>query len=178
MNTPLIVAYYDGDSEVQILSNFANTPFTLDGISYLCVEGFWQSLKTEDQIIRQRFSHLGGLDAKQLGNQIKSGAQVFTYKNKLYRVGSQQHHILLERAIRAKTEQNPQVVESFRLSGWRPLKHMLKNKYNQWRPGDSPSLPAIAFENILLKLREELALNKFTPTIDLPAGLTDDLLDT
>ena len=32
-------------NELGILSNFAETPFTLDGVTYQSIEGFWQMMK-------------------------------------------------------------------------------------------------------------------------------------
>lgn len=175
LRKPLIIAYYDGDSEVQILSNFARTPFELDGVTYQTVEGFWQGLKTEYPIIRDKIASLSdGFDAKQIGRKLAANSQLFTYQDKLYRVGSQQHHILLERAIRAKTAQNiKEIGVSLKLSDDRPLRHMLKNQYGNWRSGDSPALPAIVFEQIWTRIRQELNEGTFTPNMPLPDGIND-----
>jgi predicted NAD-dependent protein-ADP-ribosyltransferase YbiA (DUF1768 family) len=170
----LIIAFFDGDPEVKILSNFAHTPFELDGYQYESVEGFWQSLKTEDEELRNIIRTLYGISAKRAGRMVRGSASVFTYMNNLYRVGSEAHHKLFERAIRAKVSQNKEVEDSLRESGNLILKHMLKNKYNQWRVGDSPSLPAFVFENILMKIRTELQQNSFVPTLELPKGITED----
>jgi predicted NAD-dependent protein-ADP-ribosyltransferase YbiA (DUF1768 family) len=172
---PLIIAYYDGDSEVRLLSNFATTPFVLDDISYLCVEGFWQSLKTEYPVIRERFQHYEGLDAKQAGRLLAKagGGNLFTYQGNLYRVGSEEHHILLERAIRAKVDHNKHVRDAILATENRPLKHMLKNRFGSWKPGDSPALPAITFENMYYRIRKELQDNTFTPTLPLPKGINE-----
>jgi len=170
---PIIIAFYDGDETVKCLSNFAITPFVLDGISYKCVEGFWQSLKTEFSELRARFSYYDGIDAKQAGKTIRSsgGNRIFTYMNNLYSVGSYEHHVLLERAIRAKIDQNSYIKNALISTGNTPLKHMLKNKFGQYRPGDSPALSAITFESILRKIRTELLENTFVSTLPLPAGL-------
>lgn len=171
---PLIIAYYDGDSEVQILSNFARTPFTLDGVSYFSVEAFWQSLKTEYPIMREKIASLPeAFDAKQVGRKIATGSQLFTYQGKLYHVGSPEHHVLLERAIRAKTIQNPAVRTSLGLTGNRPLRHMLKNRFGAWRSGDSPALPASVFEDIWMRIRQELKDGTFKETLPLPKGINE-----
>ena len=159
--TPLIVAYYDGDSEVQLLSNFALTPFLLDEMKYQSVEGFWQGLKTEIPSIRSDIAMLSrGLDAKRIGQEL-STSNIFSYAGNLYARGSEQHHALLERAIRAKTQQNIEVQKCFIDSYPRPLLHMIKNRFGQLRTGDSPTLPAKVFEDILQRIRIELIENTF-----------------
>lgn len=169
---PLIIAYYDGDAEVRVLSNFAKTPFVLDNIEYATAEGFWQSLKTEDPILRAKIaSCVDGLDARQLGRKAASGKSLFTYQNDIYVVGSQSHHILLERAIRAKVEQNEDVEKCLWNTEDRPLKHMLKTKHGTWKPGDSAALPAIVFESMLTRIRTELRDGTFNPELPLPIGI-------
>lgn len=169
----LIVAYYGGDEEVRLLSNFAHTPFVLDGERYESVEGFWQSLKTEDPILRRKIaSMVEPLDTRQLGRSVANGSSVFTYRNKMYVVASLEHHILLERAIRAKVDQNEDVALQLLQSHPRPLRHRTRNRFGVWRPGDSPSLPAIVFENILLRIREELVADRFVADMPQPEGLS------
>lgn len=170
---PLIVSYYDGDSDVQCLSNFARTPFELDRIKYFTVEAFWQSLKFHDPIMRAKVASLTeGFDAKQMGQKAQGTLVTwFEYKGNYYKVGSPDHHLLLERAIRAKVAQNQSVRNALKLSGTRPLKHMLRSPYGTWRPGDSPSLPARTFENMLMEIREELSRGFFTPDLPLPPGI-------
>ncbi len=175
MNKPLIIAYYDGDEEVKVLSNFANTPFELDGVKYYTVEAFWQSLKTEYPMIREKFALLqDGLDAKQLGKYVAKNSQLFTYEGKLYHVGSPEHHILLERAIRAKTAQNMDVISAaLTASGTRQFRHMLKNQFGSWREGNSPALPAATFEQMWTTIRQELNEGTFKSTLPLPDGIND-----
>jgi predicted NAD-dependent protein-ADP-ribosyltransferase YbiA (DUF1768 family) len=170
---PLIIAYFDGDSEVRCLSNFAKTPFELDGRKYHTVEAFWQMLKIEDEICRDKIRLLeSGMDAKQAGMMMRGiSSQLFTYEGQLYQVGSEAHHQLLERAIRAKVGQNPEVQRALIDSGDKPLKHMLKNRFGQWRPGNSPALPAIVFENMLVVIRKELQEMRFQENLRLPEGV-------
>lgn len=176
MNKPVIIAYFDGDEEGKILSHFAWTPFELDGIKYNTVEGFWQSLKTEIPVLREKIGKLDGLAAKQAANTIKrygNSANIFTYQDKLYSVGSQAHHILLERANRAKYAQCEEARQALIATKNRPLKHMLKNKFNQWRLGNSPALPAITFERMLEQIRTELLDGTFEENLPLPNGIND-----
>lgn len=176
MTDSLIIAYYDGDSEVQILSNFARTPFELDGYFYESVEGFWQSLKTDDPIMRQKFSSLYAADARQLGRSLAfKTRKYFTYYSRRYVIGSPEHHTLLERAMRAKTGQNGEVVRCLKLSQNRPLSHCLKTPDGRWRPANSPALPASVFERIWDQIRLEVINDKFVPywDITLPQGINE-----
>jgi predicted NAD-dependent protein-ADP-ribosyltransferase YbiA (DUF1768 family) len=175
----LIVAFFDGNQEVRLLSNFADTPFTLDGIHYRCVEGFWQSLKTESPQLRERFHDINGLDAKRMGQLVRqhSSSNLFTYMGNLYVIGSIEHHLLLERAIRAKTAQNDDVQAAFWWSGKRPLVHAIKNRFGTWRAGNSPALPAIVFEHMLTRIRDELASGTFKETLPLPRGVNNEFMN-
>jgi predicted NAD-dependent protein-ADP-ribosyltransferase YbiA (DUF1768 family) len=169
---PLIIAFFDGDEEVKILSNLAHTPFQLDGMLFASAEAFWQCLKTEDPIMRDKIAGLvDALDAMQLGRRLATAKSLFSYQGQLYKVGSKQHHLLLERAIRAKVDQNEAVEKSLWNTGEQPLKHMLRNKYGVWHPGDSPACPAFVFESILLTIRGELRNQTFQPSLPLPEGL-------
>lgn len=170
---PVIIAFYDGDPEVQCLSNFAKTPFVLDGIEYNSVEAFWQSLKTEIPALREQIRLLDGINAKKAGKLVQGSSNLFTYQGKIFKVGSKEHHTLLERAIRAKVAQNESVKRALLNTRNAPLKHMLKNRFGQLRVGDSPALPAVVFENILMNIRQELQNNTFTDNINIPAGLND-----
>lgn len=170
----IIIAYFDGDEDYKILSNFAVTPFKLDGVTYQTVEAFWQCLKVPDSELRAKVAALpDGITAKSVSKLIPSAAQHFEYEGNIYKVGSEAHHKLLERAIRAKVEQNIEVRHALLLSGVRPLKHMLVNKFGGWRSGDSPALPAIVFERILTTIRTELHEGRFVPDMPLPKGLND-----
>lgn len=174
MEKPLIIAYYEGDEEVKILSNFAKTPFTLDGVQYYTVEAFWQSLKVSDPELRTKVAALrDGFDAKQVSKLIPSAGQIFVYEGNMYRVGSEAHHILLERALRAKVAQNASVRDALITTGKRPFRHMLKNRQGTWRSGDSPALPAITFEKMWERIRQELQEGTFQATLPLPTGIND-----
>lgn len=161
-DTPLIIAFFDGDKEVKLLSNFAHTPFKLDGVVYQSVECFWQSLKTEIMSERLEIAAItDGLEVKRIGAELRKASNVFTYCDNLYMVGSQEHHFLLERAIRAKVGQNPHVLVCLERTDGRVLRHMIKNRFGQWRTGDSPALPARVFEDILTRIRQEILTCSF-----------------
>jgi predicted NAD-dependent protein-ADP-ribosyltransferase YbiA (DUF1768 family) len=170
----LVIAYFGGDPEVKVLSNFARSIFNLDGHKYYTVEAFWQMLKVEDEIKRETMRTLeDGLEAKQFAAMLKTESnQLFTYEGQLYQAGSEAHHKLLERAMRAKTGQNKLVQRTLLQTGNRPLKHMLRNRFGVWRTGDSPALPAVVFENIWTRIREELINGEFSENMELPDGVS------
>lgn len=172
-NHPLVIAWFDGDDEVRLLSNFAPTPFELDGRKFGTVESFWQSLKFVDEIMRNKVASLtDGVDAKQIGKRAPlSASQLFEYAGRVYRVASQEHHMLLNRAIRAKVAQNEAVEICLRHSYPHPLKHMLRNRYGTWKVANSPALPATTFEMILEQIRHELVTDQFLETLPLPEGV-------
>jgi len=171
---PLVIAYFNGDPSVKILSNFAHTPFVLDGLKYQTVEGFWQMLKTEDETVRYAMRNLtSGVEVKKLSMSYTSYAGVFSYMGNLYAVASKEHHILLERAIRAKIAQNVDVWQTLIETGDRPLKHLLRNRFGQWRVGDSPSLPAIVFERILTDARKECIETGTLTLPSIPQGIIE-----
>jgi len=172
---PYIIAYFDGDKDVQLLSNFAYSPFELDDIKYFTVEAFWQSLKFIDPIMRAKVASLSdGWDAKQMGKFSRGTLSTkFEYKGNIYNIGSTEHHVLLERALRAKTDQNEDVQKTLLGTGQRPLLHRFKTKYGAWRTGDSPSLPAIIFEDMWIRIRAELQAGIFRPKLPLPNGIQD-----
>jgi len=177
-NTPLIIAFFDGDPEVKLLSNFANTPFKLDGVLYQSVECFWQSLKTENEKARLDIAAItDGLEVKRIGAELRKESNVFTYGDKMYMVGSKEHHFLLERAIRAKVGQNPEVLVCLERTENRVLRHMIKNRFGQWRTGDSPALPARVFEDILTRIRKEILSCSFKDQYEslppLPRGINE-----
>lgn len=178
MTKPLIIAYFGGDPEVRLLSNLAHTPFTLDDQRYESVETFWHSLKTEVIAERKEIAAItDGWEVKQLGGMIPKKSNVFTYGDNLYMVGSREHHILLERAIRAKVGQNPSVLVCLERTEDRVLRHMIVNRFGQFRTGDSPALPARVFEDILTRIRQEVLTCSFKDQYEslppLPKGLND-----
>lgn len=126
-------------TELGILSNFAPTPFTLDGETYASVEGFWQMLKYPEGPDDERLSDpsvvwphkraevaaMTGFEAKAAGNIAnenlrKLGIGWVTYhgekidrrenaKGEFYRV--------IRAAMQAKHDQNPPVAEILKKTG-------------------------------------------------------------
>lgn len=79
----------------RLLSNFAHTPFILDGETFESVEGYWYWIQTGDERLR----HLHGFEAKDLGRRLAAQMPV-----------SSQRGISLEqlrRAYAAKLSRHP-----------------------------------------------------------------------
>lgn len=126
-------------TELGILSNFAPTPFTLDGETYASVEGFWQMLKYPegpgDERLRDpsvtwphtraEVAALGGFEAKAAGtvaneNMKKLGIRWVTYQGRKldYRENTKgDFYTLIRRAEQAKHDQNPPVAEILKKTG-------------------------------------------------------------
>jgi predicted NAD-dependent protein-ADP-ribosyltransferase YbiA (DUF1768 family) len=126
-------------NELGILSNFAATPFTLNGKRYASVEGFWQMMlypegpddarakaggltwpHTRDQV-----AAMTAFEAKRAGsvaeeNMKKMGIDWVTFDGKRMKYWSKEkgeHYRLIEAAMRAKLEQNPKVKEILMATG-------------------------------------------------------------
>jgi len=152
MNTlkPLNV-YSRSDEEIgRLLSNFAHTPFTLDGVPYASIEGFYVALKFLEEDKRARMAGLYGPVAKNMGK--KSKLVTTCYRGEWFELGSETHHALIKRAIRAKLEAHPEMARAFVATRPRPLVH------ETGRPDPvGARFPAPVFCRILTELREELA---------------------
>jgi len=118
-------------NELGILSNFAATPFTLHGVRYASVEGFWQMMlypegKNDPRAqatsvkwphSRAEVAQMTAFEAKAAGdvaedNMRKLGIDWVTFEGRRmpYRSMTKgEHYRLIVEAIRAKLEQNPKV---------------------------------------------------------------------
>ncbi len=126
-------------TELGILSNFAPTPFELDGARYASVEGFWQMLKypegsgderRRDPAVvwphtRAEVAAMGGFEAKAAGtaaneNMKQLGIRWVTYQGRRmdYRENAKgEFYHLIRRAMQAKRDQNPAVAETLEKTG-------------------------------------------------------------
>ena len=143
--------YSRSDEEIgRLLSNFAHTPFTLDGVTYASIEGFYVALKFLDEDKRARMATLYGPVAKNIGK--KSTLVTTCYRGEWFELGSETHHALIKRAIRAKLEAHPEMARAFVATRPRPIVH------ETGRPDPvGARFPAAVFCRILTELREELA---------------------
>jgi len=143
-----------GTETERMLSNFANTPFDLDGVHYESVEAFWQSIKfPEGSEGRIKTAALIGAKAKKVSKLVKD-INVIEYQGQVIKVGSAEHHELMKRAIRAKLEQNPAVLKLLLATGDKQITHILKTPDGKILP-DSKTIPGAVFSQILMDLREE-----------------------
>jgi predicted NAD-dependent protein-ADP-ribosyltransferase YbiA (DUF1768 family) len=118
-------------NELGILSNFAATPFTLRGVRYASVEGFWQMMLYPEgpadprakaksltwPHTRAEVAQMTAFEAKEAGdigeeNMRKLGIDWISFQGKRlpYRSRSKgEHYRLIVDAMRAKLSQNPEV---------------------------------------------------------------------
>lgn len=138
----------------QMLSNLAPTPFELNGKHYASVEGFWQGLKfPEGSEQRNGIAKLSGVEAKKSGRKAENSTE-FEYQGKKIKVGSDKHHELIKKAIRAKLEQNPDVRNLLLTTGDKKITHIFRTPDGRILP-DSQTIPGEKFCQILMDLREE-----------------------
>lgn len=144
---PINVTSRSPDPVIQLISNFANTRFTLDDKSYQSVEAFWQGLKFPEEKQRRKISRLYGKEAMEAGAHA-SVSTTFEYQGNTYRVGTIDHWELMEAACRAKFMQHEDSRFALLSTGKRPLTH-ITNK-------DSRNIPGVIMAEIWMKIRREL----------------------
>lgn len=138
------------DWQARSLSNFSANPFLLDGEQLASVEGFIQGTKfPEGHPTRQHAFQAVGAEAKRLGGRAER--KFVWWKNEIIAYGTPEHHQLIERAIRAKFEQNKDAKTALLATSGMKLTHDVGEP-------DPPntSLPAHVFCDILTRIREEL----------------------
>lgn len=157
-------------NELGILSNFAATPFDLDGARYASLEGLWQSLKYPENAADPRMSipnftwpmtrrdvtQLSGFAAKDAGGpgseaMRRLGINWVTYLGQklVYKTPEKGEHFkLIVRATWAKLKQNPDVERILLKTGDLTLKPDHKQE------GDAPL--AWKYFEIWMDIRTEL----------------------
>lgn len=132
---------------LRLISNFAHTPFVLDGLDYGSIEAFWQGLKFPEEARRREIAPLCGAKAKDAGFYApKSDAIV--YAGMIVRVGTWDHWQLMERATLAKFDQHAEAREALLATGNRPLSHQMKL--------DSRTIPGVILADIWMRTRATL----------------------
>lgn len=152
--SPINIASNSQNPTEALLSNLAHTPFSLDGRQYASVEAFWQWLKYASEEERQKIASLSGIESKKIWNN-SNNTKSFEYNGKTYIVWSDEHQSLMRRAIRAKLEQNSNVLSLLLSTGNIPIIHDPKKKDGTSYP-DSTTIPAKIFTQIFIDLRDEL----------------------
>jgi predicted NAD-dependent protein-ADP-ribosyltransferase YbiA (DUF1768 family) len=146
-NEPINVTSRSKDPAVRLLSNFAPTPFELDGQPYASVESFWQGLKFAKASERRRIAALTGPEARRAGDAQPYGPTV-SYGGEDVPVGTHAHWALMERACRAKFAQNAEAQEALLATGGRPLTHRMRR--------DSKAIPGVIMADIWMRIRRQL----------------------
>jgi predicted NAD-dependent protein-ADP-ribosyltransferase YbiA (DUF1768 family) len=132
---------------LRLISNFAHTPFALDGRTYAGIEGFWQGLKFPDEADRRRLADLHGSAARDAGHDAPAHEE-FTYDGKRVRVGTWDHWQLMKRACAEKFAQHDEARAALRSTGTRPLVHQVKP--------DSKNIPGVIMAQIWMEIRARL----------------------
>jgi predicted NAD-dependent protein-ADP-ribosyltransferase YbiA (DUF1768 family) len=154
-------------NELGLLSNFAATPFTLDGERYASLEGFWQMMMypegpddprarfpgLEWKYTRAQVAAMTAFEAKAAGdlawaNMKKMGINWVTYRGRrmdYYVPDKGEHYALIVRATKAKIEQNPEVRKVLLATG------DLKLRPDHHQPADAP--PSWRYFDIYMELR-------------------------
>jgi predicted NAD-dependent protein-ADP-ribosyltransferase YbiA (DUF1768 family) len=139
------------DEEIgQLMSNFAHTPFALDGVEYASIEAFYACLFIADPARRERVRQMYGVRAKHEIPKLKPPMVVFGTQRA--RTGSAEHYALIKWAIRAKLRAHPEIARAFVATRPRPIQH--ETGY-----ADAPNaeFPREVFCSLLTELREEFA---------------------
>lgn len=153
-------------NELGLLSNFAATPFTLDGQRFASLEGFWQAMKFPENkadernrvqwpFTRSEVEQMTAFQAKNAGKKAEKIMQDLniswiTYRGQKldYRGADQdKHYEIILAATRAKIEQNPEVKKVLLQTGHLTLRPDHKQEPN--------SPPAWRYFEIYMKLRSE-----------------------
>lgn len=152
----------DIENGLDLLSNFAATPFEVDGVDVHTAEGLIQGVKFEDECMQREVCALSsGLEAKHAGRnankrierelQSQGSALVF-WQGRSFGFRSPEHFALLRRALEAKFASNAAARTALLSTGHATLIHDLGHP-------ESPmtSLPAEVFCKMLGEIRATLA---------------------
>ena len=144
---PINVTSRSSDPAIQLISNFASTPFELNGQRYGSVEAFWQGLKYPNVSKRQEIALLFGKEAMLAGSHANK-SDTFEYAGQTIRVGTADHWQLMTMACRAKFSQHEEARSALLATGERPLMHRTRN--------DSRTIPGVIMADIWMRIRYQL----------------------
>ena len=155
MKNEIINMFRDSPWPGNVLSNFAKTPFEIDGIKCSCSESFIQSLKIKNVNDQKDFCLLQGQEAWELGSKLTN--QIFE-SGHIWWIGdsiplhSDQHFNLVKRGLYAKFTQSKIALDALHATGETKLIH----DYGQ-KVGKRESLPVEIFCSIVTNIRAELS---------------------
>ncbi len=149
-NKTLNIYSKSDDPRGRILSNFSHHPFILDGQHFESVEGFIQGIAfPESDSRREAAFKAWDSAAKKFGEEQEK--KFIWWGGKEIIFGSKEEHTLIERALRAKYEQNPDAREALIATKGLDLTHVLPEPESS-----TTCLPAKDFCAMLMKIREEM----------------------
>lgn len=151
---PINVTSRHPDESIQLIANFADTPFILGGFEYQSVESFWQGLKAADPAERSRIAAFPGKRAK-ADRSIPEYSTTLQYEGATIIVGTWDHWKLMERACTAKFQQHHAARQALIKTGSRPLIHRVRN--------DSKVIPGVIMAEIWMKIRARCRLEAGYP---------------
>jgi predicted NAD-dependent protein-ADP-ribosyltransferase YbiA (DUF1768 family) len=137
-----------------ILSNFSQTPFTLDDIHCACSESFIQSLKFPDVAEQKTFCSLQGEEAWARGSKFTENVFLsgkVWWIGESYTLHSAEHFELIKKGLSAKFTQSTEARDALLASGDSKLTH----DYGQL-PSKKQSLPVEVFCQIVTQIRCDL----------------------
>jgi hypothetical protein len=134
-----------------ILSNFAQTPFVIDGVTCSCSEAFIQSLKSSDPEEQVKLCSLQGKEAWERGSKLTDrifSAGCVWWLGEILPLHSIEHFQLVKRGLVAKFNQSEVARDALIGSGTAKLLHDFgKTK------GSRESLPIEVFCEIITDIR-------------------------
>lgn len=137
------------------LSNLYPSPFTLDWVGYASIEAFRMHIKYPKWYPnREKIRLLSWMDAKRSWDDAKF-IKSFIYQWKIIEMWSDEHHTLLKRALKAKLEQHPDILQALLDTGDRPLAHIIFAKDTKFLLPDSKIIPWEKLAQLYTELRNE-----------------------
>ena len=144
--------YSQGTFEQTTLSNFDETDITFDGIQINSIEGFLQSLKTNDTEKQKEICKLSGKEAKSAGRQIEGfNGNTLYWKGKKIDRNSDEYKNLLKEVYKARLEQDSNFKRALKRSKNKKLVHTIGLKDPQ-----KTILTEEEFIGILYELRQNI----------------------
>jgi hypothetical protein len=137
-----------------VLSNFAQTPFIIDGVTCSCSEAFIQSLKTSDSEEQVELCTLQGQEAWERGSKVTDrifSAGCVWWLGDIFALHSIEHFRLVKRGLVAKFNQSEVARDALIGSGSAKLIHDFGKP-----KGSRESLPIEVFCEIVTDIRTEI----------------------